>query len=74
MDSSVPFTCICILFPVWLLMCRMGTAARVAVATGGSAVGNYSIIVFTGWDYGCQGDRATKLKQKNVHYRLAINV
>ncbi|KAG7237649.1 hypothetical protein INR49_032095 [Caranx melampygus] len=49
---------------------RMGTAARVAVATGGSAVGNYSKIVFTGWDYGCLGDQATKLKQKNIHYRL----
>ncbi|XP_056300964.1 transmembrane channel-like protein 7 isoform X2 [Pseudoliparis swirei] len=56
------------------LIARMGTAARVAVATGGSAVGNYSIIVFTGWDYGCQGDRATKLKQKNVHYRLQVDL
>lgn len=50
----------------------MGTAARVAVATGGSAAGNYSMIVFTGWDYGCLGDRATKLKQKNIHYRLQV--
>lgn len=50
----------------------MGTAARVAVATGGSAVGNYSMIVFTSWDYGCLGDQATKLKQKNIHYRLQV--
>lgn len=50
----------------------MGTAARVAVATGGSAVGSYSKIVFTGWDYGCLGDKATKLKQKNFHYRLQV--
>ncbi|XP_074540501.1 voltage-gated chloride channel TMC4 [Halichoeres trimaculatus] len=53
---------------------RMGTAARVAVATGGSAVGNYSMIVFTSWDYGCLGDRATKLKQKNIHYRLQVDL
>ncbi|XP_067457432.1 transmembrane channel-like protein 7 [Thunnus thynnus] len=53
---------------------RMGTAARVAVATGGSAVGNYSMIVFTGWDYSCLGDRATKLKQKNIHYRLQVDL
>ncbi|XP_075965522.1 transmembrane channel-like protein 7 [Anarhichas minor] len=62
---------------VFCLICiiaRMGTTARVAVATGGSAVGNYSMIVFTGWDYGCQGDQATKLKQKNVHYRLQVDL
>ncbi|XP_041650307.1 transmembrane channel-like protein 7 [Cheilinus undulatus] len=53
---------------------RMGTAVRVAVATGGSAVGNYSRIVFTSWDYGCLGDRATKLKQKNIHYRLQVDL
>ncbi|XP_053182354.1 transmembrane channel-like protein 7 [Scomber japonicus] len=53
---------------------RMGTAARVAVATGGSAVGNYSLIVFIGWDYGCLGDQATKLKQKNIHYRLQVDL
>ncbi|XP_018538095.1 transmembrane channel-like protein 7 [Lates calcarifer] len=56
------------------IIARMGTAARVAVATGGSAVGNYSMIVFTGWDYGCLGDRATKLKQKNIHYRLQVDL
>uniref|UniRef100_A0A8C3AN74 Transmembrane channel-like protein n=2 Tax=Cyclopterus lumpus TaxID=8103 RepID=A0A8C3AN74_CYCLU len=56
------------------IIARMGTAARVAVATGGSSVGNYSIIVFTGWDYGCQGGRATKLKQKNVHYQLQVDL
>lgn len=55
-----------------LLTHSMGMAARVAVATGGSPVGNYSMIVFTSWDYGCLGDRATKLKQKNIHYRLQV--
>lgn len=50
----------------------MGTAARVAVAAGGGAVGNYSMIVFTSWDYGCTGEQATKLKQKNIHYQLQV--
>ncbi|XP_068425069.1 transmembrane channel-like protein 7 [Clinocottus analis] len=67
-----------IFYFVFCLICiiaRMGTAARVAVATGGSAaVGNYSRILFTGWDYGCQGNRATKLKQKNIHYRLQVDL
>ncbi|XP_029361088.1 transmembrane channel-like protein 7 [Echeneis naucrates] len=56
------------------IIIRMGTAARVAVATGGSTVGNYSMIVFTGWDYGCLGDQATKLKQKNMLYRLQVDL
>lgn len=56
------------------IIARMGTAARVAVATGGSTVGNYSMIVFTSWDYGCLGDRATKLKHKNIHYRLQVDL
>ncbi|XP_029927568.1 transmembrane channel-like protein 7 [Myripristis murdjan] len=56
------------------IIARMGTAARVAVATGGSAVGSYSKTVFTGWDYGCLGDKATKLKQKNIHYRLQVDL
>lgn len=54
-------------------MHSMGTAARVAVATGGSAVGNYSMIVFTSWDYGSLGEKATRLKQKNIHYRLQVS-
>ncbi|XP_030606402.1 transmembrane channel-like protein 7 [Archocentrus centrarchus] len=57
------------------IIARMGTAARVAVATGGSSrVGIYSMIVFTGWDYGCLGDRATKLKQKNILYQLQVDL
>ncbi|XP_029959598.1 transmembrane channel-like protein 7 [Salarias fasciatus] len=56
------------------IIARMGTAARVAVVTGGSTVGNYSMIVFCGWDYGCLGDRATKLKQRNVLYRLQVDL
>lgn len=71
-QSSVTLTYICILTIDWLLTHSMGTAAQVAVATGGSAVGNYSKIVFIGWDYGCLGDQATKLKQKNLHYRLQV--
>lgn len=54
------------------LIHSMGTAARVAMATGGSTVGSYSKIVFTGWDYGCLGYQATRLKQKNIHYRLQV--
>lgn len=50
----------------------MGSALRVAVATGSGAAGSYSKMVFTGWDYGCQGDRATKLKQKSIHYQLQV--
>ena len=50
----------------------MGANARVAVATGGSTMGDYSMIVFTGWDYSCLRDRDTKLKQKNIHYRLQV--
>ncbi|XP_061572953.1 transmembrane channel-like protein 7 isoform X2 [Cololabis saira] len=56
------------------MIVRMGSAARVAVATGGSTVVNYSMIVFTGWDYGCLGDKATKLKQKNIHYQLQVDL
>ncbi|KAJ4930635.1 hypothetical protein JOQ06_024944 [Pogonophryne albipinna] len=62
---------------VFCLICiiaRMGTAARVVVATGSSTVGDYSMIVFTSWDYGCLGDRATKLKQKNIHYQLQVDL
>lgn len=50
----------------------MGTAARVAVATGGSTVVNYSMTVFNGWNFGCLGETATKLKQKNLLYRLQV--
>ncbi|KAM6967380.1 transmembrane channel-like protein 7 [Aplochiton taeniatus] len=56
------------------MIARMGIAARLVVATGHSAVGSYSKIVFTGWDYGCLGDRATRLKQKNLHYKLQMDL
>ncbi|CAN9513657.1 unnamed protein product [Ophioblennius macclurei] len=56
------------------IIARMGTAARVAVATGGSTVGNYSMIIFCGWDYGCLGTQATKLKQGNILYRLQVDL
>uniref|UniRef100_A0A8C7WYV3 Transmembrane channel-like protein n=1 Tax=Oryzias sinensis TaxID=183150 RepID=A0A8C7WYV3_9TELE len=52
----------------------MGSAARVAVATGGSTVVNYSMIVFNGWNFGCLGETATKLKQKNLLYRLQVDL
>lgn len=45
---------------------------RVMVATGGGAVGSYSMLIFTGWDYGLQGERATKLKQNNLRYHLQV--
>uniref|UniRef100_A0A1A8CW68 Transmembrane channel-like protein n=3 Tax=Nothobranchius kadleci TaxID=1051664 RepID=A0A1A8CW68_NOTKA len=61
-------------FCLCCIIARMGTAARVAVATGGSTVGNYSMIVFTGWDFGCLGNQATKLKQKNIYYRLQVDL
>ncbi|XP_068998750.1 voltage-gated chloride channel TMC4 [Embiotoca jacksoni] len=61
-------------FCLLCIIVRMGIAARVAVATVGSTVGNYSMIVFTEWDYGCLGDKATKLKQKNVHYQLQVDL
>uniref|UniRef100_A0A3B3UBF6 Transmembrane channel-like protein n=1 Tax=Poecilia latipinna TaxID=48699 RepID=A0A3B3UBF6_9TELE len=55
-------------------MLPMGKAARVAVTTGGSDVRSYSMIVFTGWDYGCLGSKATKLKQRNIYYRLQVDL
>ncbi|XP_054903456.1 transmembrane channel-like protein 7 [Poeciliopsis prolifica] len=56
------------------IIARMGKAARVAVTTGGSDVRSYSLIVFTGWDYGCLGSKATKLKQRNIYYRLQVDL
>lgn len=50
----------------------MGSMARAVVATGGGVVGGYSILVFTGWDHGLQGDRAAKLKQNNLRYQLQV--
>lgn len=56
------------------IVVRMGTAVRVAVATRAGATGSYSRIVFTDWDFGCLGDSATKLKQKNIHYQLQVDL
>lgn len=50
----------------------MGGTARVVVETGAGAAGGYCMLVFTGWDHGLQGDRAIKLKQNNVRYRLQV--
>lgn len=63
-----------LLFCLFCIIARMGTTARVAVATGGSTEGNYSMIVFTGWDYGCCGHQATKQKQQNIYYRLQVDL
>lgn len=54
------------------LLNSMGATARVVVATGGSAARNYSMTVFTGWNYGSTDQTATTLKQKNIHYQLQV--
>ncbi|XP_065154388.1 transmembrane channel-like protein 7 isoform X3 [Paramisgurnus dabryanus] len=62
---------------IFCLICiivRMGSVARAVVATGEVAVGNYSMLVFTGWDHGLQGDRATNLKQNNLRYQLQVDL
>ncbi|KAK7886292.1 hypothetical protein WMY93_025913 [Mugilogobius chulae] len=63
-----------LLFCLFCIIARMGTTARVVAATGGSSEGNYSSLVFTGWDYGSNGDQATKLKQQNIYYRLQVDL
>uniref|UniRef100_A0A9J8DJX7 Transmembrane channel-like protein n=1 Tax=Cyprinus carpio carpio TaxID=630221 RepID=A0A9J8DJX7_CYPCA len=37
-------------------------------------LGGYSMLVFTGWDHGLQGNRATKLKQNNLRHRLQVDL
>ncbi|KAG5856356.1 hypothetical protein ANANG_G00007130 [Anguilla anguilla] len=62
---------------IFCLICiviRMGSAVRIAVKTGGKAVGGYSTLVFTGWDYGLQGDRAVRLKQNSIRYQLQVDL
>lgn len=56
------------------IVARMGATAQVVVATGGSAARNYSMKVFTGWDYGSTDQTATILKQKNIHYQLQVDL
>ncbi|KAJ0066543.1 hypothetical protein NL108_014526, partial [Boleophthalmus pectinirostris] len=63
-----------LLFCLFCIIARMGTTARVVVATGGSTEGSYSMLVFTGWDYGSNGSQATKLKQQNIYYRLQVDL
>lgn len=58
--------------PDWAVTDRLGTMARVVVATGGGTSGNYSMIAFASWDYGSLGEKQTKLKQKNILYRLQV--
>lgn len=50
----------------------MGSTARLVVVTGSGATGGYSMQVFTGWDHGLQGDRATKLKHNNLRHQLKV--
>ncbi|KAF4103044.1 transmembrane channel-like protein 7 [Onychostoma macrolepis] len=61
------------LFCLICMIIRMGDTARLVV-TGGGAVGGYSMLVFTGWDHGLQGDRATKLKKNNLRHRLQVDL
>ncbi|XP_021173817.2 transmembrane channel-like protein 7 [Fundulus heteroclitus] len=61
-------------FCLLCIIVRMGKAAQVAVTTGGRSVSNYSMTVFTGWDYGCLGSKATKLKQRNIYYQLQVDL
>uniref|UniRef100_A0A8B9L1R2 Transmembrane channel-like protein n=1 Tax=Astyanax mexicanus TaxID=7994 RepID=A0A8B9L1R2_ASTMX len=56
------------------LVYRMGSVTQVMVAAGGAAAGGYSALIFTGWDYGLQGERATTLKQKNLRYQLQVDL
>ncbi|KAJ0000483.1 hypothetical protein NQD34_012325 [Periophthalmus magnuspinnatus] len=63
-----------LLFCLVCIIARMGTTARVVVATGDSSEGNYSMLVFTGWDFGSNGNQATKLKQQNIYYRLQVDL
>ncbi|KAL0985180.1 hypothetical protein UPYG_G00153810 [Umbra pygmaea] len=56
------------------IIARMGSTLHVAVATSSGAIGTYSKIMFTGWDYDCRGDQATKLKQKSIHYQLQVEL
>ncbi|XP_048881656.1 transmembrane channel-like protein 7 isoform X2 [Brienomyrus brachyistius] len=62
---------------IFCLICivlRMGAVIRDVVKTGGGAVGGYSTLVFTAWDYGLQGNRATNLKQNNIRYQLQMDL
>ncbi|XP_016372246.1 transmembrane channel-like protein 7 [Sinocyclocheilus rhinocerous] len=62
------------LFCLICMIIRMGGTARLVIVMGGGAVGGYSMLVFTGWDHGLQGDRATKLKQNNLRHRLQVDL
>ncbi|XP_030641330.1 transmembrane channel-like protein 4 [Chanos chanos] len=62
------------LFCLVCIIVSMGSALRVITAAGGGAVGGYSTLVFTGWDHGLQGDRATKLKQQNLRHQFQVEL
>lgn len=52
----------------------MGGVARVVMAMDGGRLGGYSVLVFTGWDYGLQDQRASKVKHNNLRYHLQVKV
>ncbi|KAJ8354889.1 hypothetical protein SKAU_G00224560 [Synaphobranchus kaupii] len=62
------------IFCLFCIVIRTGGAIRIAVKTGGKAVGGYSMLVFTGWDYGLQGGRAMQLKQNSIRYQLQVEL
>ncbi|XP_050987921.1 LOW QUALITY PROTEIN: transmembrane channel-like protein 7 [Labeo rohita] len=62
------------LFCLICMIIRMGSTARLVVVTGSGATGGYSMQVFTGWDHGLQGDRATKLKHNNLRHQLKVDL
>ncbi|KAJ8289954.1 hypothetical protein GJAV_G00007120 [Gymnothorax javanicus] len=63
-----------VIFCLICIVIRMGGAVRIAVKTGGKSAGGYSLQVFTGWDYGLQGNRAIRLKQNNIRYHLQVDL
>ncbi|XP_028836597.1 transmembrane channel-like protein 4 isoform X2 [Denticeps clupeoides] len=62
------------LFCLVCIILRMGNVVRVLVTTGSGGERGYSARVFTDWDYGLQGDRATGLKQNTIRYRLQVDL
>ncbi|KAK1794733.1 hypothetical protein P4O66_009949, partial [Electrophorus voltai] len=62
------------LFCLACIITWMGSMARIVVAMGGGAKGGYTMLIFTGWDYGLQEERAIKLKQNNLRYQLQVDL
>ncbi|XP_076827295.1 transmembrane channel-like protein 7 isoform X2 [Brachyhypopomus gauderio] len=62
------------LFCLACIILRMGNMARIVVAMGGGTKGRYTMLIFTGWDYGLQEERAIRLKQSNMRYQLQVDL